>query len=84
MQMRFFELNASASNNNKIHIRIGIHLADIIEADEDSYGDGVNIAARLEALADLSRNDGQAPRKSSHACVKSHYRYLLPRLLETC
>jgi adenylate cyclase len=32
--------------------RIGINLGEIIEEDERIYGDGVNIAARIEALAD--------------------------------
>jgi class 3 adenylate cyclase len=33
-------------------IRIGIHLGDITVRDEDVFGDGVNIAARLESIAD--------------------------------
>ena len=35
-----------------IAFRIGVHLGDIIVEEDDIYGDGVNIAARLEALAD--------------------------------
>ena len=35
-----------------ITFRIGVHLGDIIVEEDDIYGDGVNIAARLEALAD--------------------------------
>ena len=35
-----------------IEFRIGIHLGDIIIDDDDIFGDGVNIAARLEGLAE--------------------------------
>jgi len=40
-----------ATNNSAIILRIGINLGDIIIDDDDVYGDGVNIAARLETLA---------------------------------
>ena len=33
----------------KISLRIGIHMGDILETESDIYGDGVNIAARLES-----------------------------------
>jgi class 3 adenylate cyclase len=52
IQTRFFERNASAANAKKVQVRIGIHLADVIDSNHDSYGDGVNIAARIEGLAD--------------------------------
>jgi len=37
---------------DKVQFRIGINLGDILKDDEDIYGDGVNIAARIEALAE--------------------------------
>ncbi len=37
---------------NKVQFRIGINLGDILKDHEDIYGDGVNIAARIEALAE--------------------------------
>jgi TolB-like protein/class 3 adenylate cyclase len=36
----------------QIHVRIGIHLGDIVQRDRDVFGDGVNIASRLQALAE--------------------------------
>ena len=36
----------------RIEFRIGVNLGDVIAEDEDIFGDGVNIAARLEALAE--------------------------------
>lgn len=35
----------------KLQLRIGLHIGDIVQEDEDLFGDGVNIAARLEAVA---------------------------------
>jgi adenylate cyclase len=43
--------NAAVTEDRRIVYRIGINIGDIIVEDEDIYGDGVNIAARLEELA---------------------------------
>jgi TolB-like protein/class 3 adenylate cyclase len=43
--------NAEVPQNQRIEFRIGINLGDIIKDGQDIYGDGVNVAARLEALA---------------------------------
>ena len=48
LQMR----NADLPENRRMEFRIGINLGDVIEEEDRIYGDGVNIAARLEALAD--------------------------------
>jgi adenylate cyclase len=45
-------LNAEMPDNRKLLFRIGINLGDVIEEGERIYGDGINIAARLESLAD--------------------------------
>jgi TolB-like protein/class 3 adenylate cyclase len=44
--------NEGVPQNVRIEFRIGIHVGDIIFDDNDIFGDGVNIAARLEGLAE--------------------------------
>ena len=44
--------NAEISENRRMQFRIGINLGDVIEEQDRIYGDGVNIAARLESCAD--------------------------------
>ena len=44
--------NSDLPEDRKMQFRIGINLGDVIEEQDRIYGDGVNIAARLEALAD--------------------------------
>src|SRR6201987_2970043 len=40
------------SEDRRIRFRIGVNLGDVIAEEHDIFGDGVNVAARLEALAD--------------------------------
>jgi adenylate cyclase len=51
-QNEFKARNAELPENRRMVFRIGVNLGDVIEEDSRIYGDGVNIAARLEALAD--------------------------------
>ncbi len=46
------ERNASVPVDRRLDFRIGINVGDIIIDEDDIYGDGVNIAARLQALAE--------------------------------
>jgi len=55
IQKRFAEANKSLPEARRIVLRVGINLGDIIVEGGDLYGDGVNVAARLEALAEAGR-----------------------------
>jgi adenylate cyclase len=44
--------NAALPDNRKMEFRIGVNLGDVIEDEDRVYGDGVNIAARIEGLAE--------------------------------
>jgi adenylate cyclase len=52
IQTGMLERNTGVSDDDALRFRIGIHLGDIIVEGDDIFGDGVNIAARIEALAD--------------------------------
>jgi len=52
IQRGMAEQNADAAQDNRIKFRIGVHVGDIIIDDNDIFGDGVNIAARLEGIAE--------------------------------
>jgi adenylate cyclase len=52
IQRGMADRNVEVPAERRIEFRIGLNLGDIIIDDEDIYGDGVNVAARLEALAE--------------------------------
>jgi class 3 adenylate cyclase len=52
VQRTMADRNAKTAENKRITFRIGVNLGDVIAEEDDIYGDGVNIAARLEALAE--------------------------------
>ena len=52
VQRGMVERNAEAPGEKRIEFRIGINLGDIIRDGRDIFGDGVNVTARLEALAE--------------------------------
>ena len=51
IQREMAERNADVPSDRRIEFRIGINVGDIIIDESDIFGDGVNVAARLEALA---------------------------------
>jgi adenylate cyclase len=51
IQRRMRERNVDVAEGRRIEFRIGINLGDVIFEDNDIFGDGVNVAARIEALA---------------------------------
>jgi adenylate cyclase len=52
IQRELAERNAKFSDNRKMEYRIGVNLGDVIQEGKKIYGDGINVAARLEALAE--------------------------------
>jgi adenylate cyclase len=52
VQRQMAERNADVPPERRIEFRMGVNLGDVIRDGRDIFGDGVNIAARMEALAE--------------------------------
>jgi TolB-like protein/class 3 adenylate cyclase len=52
LQRGMAERNANVAESQRIEVRIGINLGEVIVEGDDRYGEGVNVAARLQQLAD--------------------------------
>ena len=52
IQRGMLERNADIASDKRIDFRVGINIGDVIVDGEDIYGDGVNVAARMESLAE--------------------------------
>src|SRR5215468_7938838 len=52
IQKAMREANARLPEDRAIILRVGLNLGDVVVENSDLYGDGVNVAARLEAMAD--------------------------------
>src|SRR3954466_2939261 len=51
IQRTLAKRNHDVTSDRRIELKIGIHIGDVIHRDGDGYGDGVNIASRIEQLA---------------------------------
>ena len=51
LQDKLSKYNDSRPKDFKLEVRIGIHIGDIVKKDNDIFGDGVNVAARIQPLA---------------------------------
>ena len=75
LQQLTAERNAGIPGEHRMEWRIGVHLGDVLIEGDDILGDGVNIAARLEGLAEPK---GSAfPRTHSARCAARSRRSLL-------
>lgn len=52
IQKTLFERNASVPEDRQVQLRVGVHVGDVVHRENRVHGDGVNIAARLEPLAE--------------------------------
>jgi adenylate cyclase len=75
MQKVLYDHNKNATD--KIHIRVGIHVGDVVHEQGDVYGDSVNIASRIEPLAP---KDGVCISEQVYYQVKNKIPYGLSRL----
>src|SRR6266513_554498 len=77
IQKALAERNQAQPAERQVRIRIGIHLGDIVRKQGDVYGDGVNIAARIEPLAEPG---GICISNSVHDQIENKVEYALVRL----
>ena len=68
IQRELAEKNQEFPEEKRMHFRIGVNLGDVVEEHDRIYGDGVNIAARLESLA---KGGGICISRSAYDQVKS-------------
>ena len=52
VQRAIREYNISLASERRLHLRVGIHLGDVVESEGDISGDAVNVASRIEPLAE--------------------------------
>jgi len=77
IQKALAERSQAHPAERQVRIRIGIHLGDIVRKEGDVYGDGVNIAARIEPLAEPG---GICISNSVHDQIENKVEYALVRL----
>jgi len=77
IQRTLREFNAGKEAGDKIVIRVGVHLGEVMVTTNDVYGDGVNIAARIEPLAEAG---GVCISGEVYAVVRKKIEFKLERL----
>jgi adenylate cyclase len=53
IQRAIREFNISLAEDRRVHLRVGVHLGDVISSDRDISGDAVNVASRIESFAEI-------------------------------
>ena len=81
--------NIDIPQAKRIEFRIGIHLGDIIIDDNDIFGDGVNIAARLESIAEpggisISDDARRQVRDRINVCLTTRAQIALKNIADRC
>ena len=71
IQREMRERNVDVPEDRRIEFRIGINLGDVIVEDDDIFGDGVNVAARLESIARAGRHRGVSVGAREHSATGS-------------
>jgi serine/threonine protein kinase len=77
IQKSINDYNEKKAKKNSILVRIGIHVGDVIKKDNDLFGDGVNVAARIEPLAPPG---GIYVSDSVHSAISSHPKYKIKNI----
>ena len=77
IQTSIHDYNQKKLNKNTMLVRIGIHVGDVIKKNNDLFGDGVNVAARIEPLAPPG---GIYISDSVHSAISSHPRFKIKNI----
>jgi len=77
IQESLHKFNKTASKNFELMVRIGLHVGDVIKKGSDLFGDGVNVAARIEPLAPPG---GIYASDSIYSAISSHPRFTIKNL----
>jgi adenylate cyclase len=71
------EFNISLPSDKRLHLRVGVHLGDVVESQGDIAGDAVNLASRIEPLAE---DDGVCVTRQVYDHVKNKFELPLESL----
>jgi hypothetical protein len=79
IQRQIIRVNADEADSDDLSFRIGVNVGDVMVKDADIFGDGVNVAARLESL---SEPDGVCISRGVHEYVRKLTNYVYADLGE--